>query len=49
MGDLGAQLAACHSGEIGLLALADRYGFEPLVRLIDEVLDYTERRVRSEI
>jgi N-methylhydantoinase B len=49
MGDLNAQLAACHSGETGLLALADRYGLDRFEELVNEVLDYTERRVRAEI
>jgi N-methylhydantoinase B len=49
LGDLDAQLAACHSGEQGMLALAERYGIERCEGLINEVLDYTERRVRAEI
>ncbi len=49
MGDLNAQLAACHSGEAGLIALADRYGIPRYEQLIDEILDYTERRVRAEL
>ena len=36
-------------GEIGLLEIAERYTPEGLETLMDEILDYTEARVRSEI
>jgi N-methylhydantoinase B len=49
MGDLNAQLAACNSGEAGMIALAERYGSERFEELVEEILDYTERRVRAEI
>jgi len=49
MGDLDAQLAACHVGEAGLLDLAARYGAEGLQRFMAEVLDYTESRIRAEL
>jgi N-methylhydantoinase B len=49
MGDLEAQLAACHVGEVGLLELAGRYTAEGLQRFMDGVLDYTETRLRAEL
>jgi N-methylhydantoinase B len=48
-GDLEAQLAACHTGEQGLLELVERYSVDAVGALADEVLDYTERVVRAEI
>ncbi|HEY8953866.1 MAG TPA: hydantoinase B/oxoprolinase family protein [Candidatus Dormibacteraeota bacterium] len=49
MGDLEAQLAACHVGEAGLLALASRYGAPELQDFMAQVLDYTESRLRAEL
>lgn len=49
MGDLDAQLAACHVGEAGLLALASRYGAHGLQDFMAQVLDYTESRLRAEL
>jgi N-methylhydantoinase B len=49
LGDLQAQLAATRIGEAGLLRLFERYGNEGFAALIEELLDYTERRVRSEL
>ncbi len=49
MGDLSAQMAACHIGEEGYLRLVGRYGIEGLQNLIDEILDYTERMLRAEL
>ena len=48
-GDLDAQLAACHTGEAGLLELVDRYTAAGVSALADEILDYTEGLVRAEI
>ncbi len=48
-GDLDAQLAACHTGEAGLLELVDRYSAEGVSALADEILDYTEDLVRAEL
>jgi N-methylhydantoinase B len=48
-GDLDAQLAACHTGEQGLLDLVDRYSLDEVVALADEILGYTEGLVRAEI
>jgi N-methylhydantoinase B len=49
LGDLRAQLAACHIGERGLLELVARYGREPVTMAFSELLDYTERLARIEI
>src|SRR5215469_15988372 len=46
-GDLRAQVAANHRGTQQLEALARKYGAEELVRIMDEVLDYSERMMRA--
>jgi N-methylhydantoinase B len=48
-GDVQAQEAACHVGEEGLLQLALRHTPNGLQTLMDQLLDYTEARVQSEI
>jgi N-methylhydantoinase B len=48
-GDIQAQIAACHVGEVGLLQIAEQYERDELQALMDEILDYTESRVRAEI
>jgi 5-oxoprolinase (ATP-hydrolysing) len=48
-GDLQAQVAACVIGERGLLELADRYGAETLVEMMNDLVDHTERLVRQEL
>ncbi len=49
LGDLQAQLAATRIGEVGVLRLLDRYGTDGFANLVEELLDYTERRVRTEL
>jgi len=49
LGDLRAQLAAAHTGERGLRRLAQRYGTDGLLELIDDLLDYARERTRQEI
>lgn len=49
LGDLRAQLAACHIGENGLRELVARHGRAPLLVAFDELLDYAERLARAEI
>jgi N-methylhydantoinase B len=49
LGDLRAQLAACHICEQAMLELAARYGAEGLARLMTELLDYAERMTRAAI
>ena len=46
-GDLRAQVAANQRGAQRLEALAGKYGAEELVRIMDEVLDYSERMMRA--
>jgi N-methylhydantoinase B len=49
MGDLEAQLAACHVGAMGLLELARRYTPAGLQAFMGQVLDYSESRLRAEL
>ncbi len=49
MGDLRAQLAACHLAEQRLIAMVERFGRVRLQRYFDHLLDYTERLVRAGI
>ena len=49
LGDIRAKLAACRTGEKGLLKLAARYGSEVLEAYFAELLNHTERSVRAEI
>jgi N-methylhydantoinase B len=49
MGDLRANLAACKTGEKGMIELAERYGPDVLQLYYAELLDYTETMVRAEI
>jgi N-methylhydantoinase B len=48
-GDIASQAAACHVGEQGLIALANRYSPAELSRLMAEILDYSEGRLREEV
>ena len=48
-GDLRAQFAANHVGALRLRELAGRYGVEGLHTAMQEVCDYSERRVRAAI
>ena len=49
LGDLRAQLAACHVAERELGQLAARYGCERLLEYFEALMDYAERRTRAEI
>ncbi len=49
IGDIRAQLAACHIGERATHTLIQRYGLETFVACADDLIDYTERLVRAEI
>ena len=49
LGDIRAKLAACRTGEQGMLKLADRYGLEALETYSNELLNYSEKIVRAEI
>ncbi|MCW0191632.1 MAG: hydantoinase B/oxoprolinase family protein [Rhodococcus sp.] len=48
-GDLESQLAASHAGGLGLRTLVEKYGIDEYTRLIDELLDYSELLVRTEL
>jgi len=47
--DIKAQLSACHIGERSIHDLIRRYGPETLAACADDLIDYTERLVRTEI
>ncbi len=49
IGDIRAQLAACHIGERAVHSLIERYGHETFQAASRDLIDYTERLVRSEI
>ena len=49
MGDLRANLAACKTGEKGMIELANQYGPEQLDVYYAELLNYTEQMIRAEI
>ncbi len=49
IGDLRAQVAACHIGERAICDMVRRYGAETLMACADDLIDYTERLVRAEI
>jgi N-methylhydantoinase B len=46
-GDLGAQIAACHTGAERLREVCARYGVERARRAGDELLDYSEELMRA--
>jgi len=47
MGDLRAQVAANRRGAERMAALAAKYGTDELLRIMQEVLDYSERMMRA--
>ena len=49
MGDLRAQLAACHTSESSLLDLARHYGPDKVHSYMRELIDYSERMTRAAI
>ena len=49
LGDLAAQVAACHIGDRALQELARRYGARRLASLMGDLLDHTEALLRNEI
>ena len=49
LGDLRAQLSACHTGEKAIVALARDQGFDRLQIGFSQLLDYSERLTRAEI
>jgi N-methylhydantoinase B len=49
LGDLRAQLSAIHIGERGMVELVERWGKQPLLTALDDLMAYTERLARAEI
>lgn len=49
LGDVNAMVAAGNVAETRMRELADKYGLDELVRLIDDLLDYGERMARDAI
>ena len=49
MGDLRAQIAANKLGQKRILQLAERYGSTVLCEAMEEIMSYSERRMRNEI
>jgi len=49
LGDIRAQLAACHIGERAIHDLLRRYGPETFATCAADLIDYTERLVRADI
>jgi len=49
VGDLGAQISACHGAEREFTDLFNRYGAETMVLYIEEIHNYAERLARAEI
>jgi len=46
-GDLGAQIAACHTGAERLREICARYGIERMKRAAQELLEYSEELMRA--
>ena len=46
-GDMGAQIAACHTGQNRLREICTRYGLDRTTRAIRELLDYSEKMMRA--
>ena len=49
LGDLRAQLAACHIGEKGFTQLVSTYGISELLMYLRELISYSEKLTREEI
>ncbi|MBE0520442.1 hydantoinase B/oxoprolinase family protein [Candidatus Bathyarchaeota archaeon] len=49
LGDLRAQMAANLLGKKRVLELVDRYGVETLHKAMEEIMNYSERRMRIEV
>ena len=46
-GDLNAEIAACHTGAARILEVCSRYGLERVKRAAAELLDYSDRMMRT--
>jgi N-methylhydantoinase B len=49
VGDMEAQIAACHIGAQRLLDLVAQYGLETTQNAVEDLFDYSERLMRSQI
>lgn len=49
LGDLRAQLAACHIAETQFMELVDRYGAEDVAGYMNDCIDYAERLTRAAV
>jgi N-methylhydantoinase B len=49
VGDMDAQIAACHVGARRLLDMVERYGLETLTNAVEDLFDYSERLMRTQI
>jgi N-methylhydantoinase B/oxoprolinase/acetone carboxylase alpha subunit len=49
LGDIRAQLAACHIGHRAVLDMVGRYGVDTFITCASDSVEYTERLVRAEI
>jgi N-methylhydantoinase B len=49
LGDMEAQIAACHVGARRFLELVDRYSLRTLTAAVEDLFDYSERIMRSQI
>ncbi len=46
-GDLGAQIAACHTGAARLREICERYGLDKAHRAAADLLDYSDEMMRA--
>jgi N-methylhydantoinase B len=49
MGDINSQIASLRVGERGLLGLVTRYSVETLLEAVEDLIDYSEARMRKRI
>jgi len=49
VGDVRAQVAACHTGERAIIELIERYDLETFRAVTTDLINYTERLMRDEI
>lgn len=49
VGDMEAQIAACHVGAERLLQLVEQYGQETLQNAVEDLFDYSEQLMRAQI
>ncbi len=49
IGDINAQIAACHVGASRYVELVERYGMQLLTDAVEDLFDYSERLMRAQI